>query len=477
MRTNLTPLSSLGLTLACLVTASQAAEQKPNLIVIMCDDLGYADVGFNGSREIPTPNIDRIAKEGVRFDSGYVTYSVSSPSRAGLITGRYPQRFGYERNPIYRPDELNIGLPLTEMTIAESLKKAGYTSGIIGKWHLGAHRKNHPCNRGFDEFYGHLGGGHHYFPHQLIHPNSYEIHNESKSYATHIMRNHGHVKTSEYLTDEFSREAQEFVERHKDKPFFLYLAYNAPHTPMQATPKYLSRFPDLKGRRKTYAAMVSAVDDGVGGLLNKLDELKIADNTIVFFLSDNGGPEPHNSSDNGVLREGKSSSYEGGFRVPFAMRWGSKIKAGMDYKYPITSLDIFATISALSKSPTAKPLDGVNLIPYLTGEKSGPPHEYIYLRKLDEGRYAVRHHDYKLLVFGKKKQYQELYNLAEDIGENNNLIKEEVEIAAKIDKERLKWDKELIDPVFDGLGSERKKKQDEKDRLEQQKKKQQQKKN
>ncbi len=450
----------LSLALSCLPLVSHAAEQKPNFIVIICDDLGYRDVGFNGSKDIPTPHIDTIAQQGVRFDSGYVTYSVSSPSRAGLMTGRYPQRFGYERNPLYRPNERGTGLPFDEMTIAESLKKVGYRSGIIGKWHLGAHRDNHPCKRGFDEFFGHLGGGHFYYPHQLTLPDSYQIHDESPSYRSLIMRNHEHVKISEYLTDEFSREAVDFVTRHKDKPFFLYLSYNAPHTPMQATPKYLARFPHLKGRRKTYAAMVSAVDDGVGALLKRLEELGIADHTVIFFLSDNGGPEPHNSSDNGELREGKSSTYEGGFRVPFALRWRDKLQGGTDYKQPISSLDIFATISAATQSPTSKPLDGVNLLPYLRGEKKGAPHAAIYLRKYDQGRYAIRHQDYKLLIFNKKngESRRELYNLSEDVSETKNLISTQPERADHIDKLRQGWEAQLIAPTFLGLNSKKKKK-------------------
>ncbi len=442
---------------ASLIPLTAVTEDKPNLIVIICDDLGYADVGFNGSKDIPTPHIDSIAQEGVRFDSAYVTYSVSSPSRAGLMTGRYPQRFGYERNPRYRPNQLEIGLPLTEMTLAESLKKVGYHSGIIGKWHLGAHKKNHPCNRGFDEFFGHLGGGHMYLPEQLVHEDSYQIHTESQSYRTLIMRGHEHVKTTRYLTDEFSHEAVEFVKRNAKSPFFLYLAYNAPHTPMQATEKYLDRFPDLKGRRKTYAAMVSAVDDGVGALLNELDKQGIAENTIIFFLSDNGGPEPHNSSDNGALRDGKGSVYEGGFRIPFAMRWAKKVKGGWSYEHPISSMDIFATIAAYVQAPISQPLDGVNLLPYLEEKKKDAPHPFIYLRQHDAGRYALRHGNFKLLNFTKSKNKKvELYDLSKDISESTNIIDKHSDIVEQMDKKRLEWDKQLIPPIFEGLNSGRK---------------------
>jgi len=426
--------------------------QKPNIIVIIADDLGYADVGFNGCKDIPTPNIDRIATNGVKFTNGYVTYSVCGPSRAGLLTGRYPQRFGYERNPQYRPHDPNMGLPKEEKTLAEALKQVGYTSGIVGKWHQGADISNHPLNRGFDEFFGHLGGGHAYFPELLTIKDSYSVDSdEGVSYKTWIMRNHEPIQTKKYLTDEFSDEAVRFVEKHQKQPFFLYLAYNAPHSPLQATQQYLDRFPNIEDKkRKTYAAMVSAVDDGVGKVLDKLESLKLDKNTLVYFLSDNGGPEKDNSSDNGVLREGKSSIYEGGYRVPFAMQWIGTVKPSV-YDNPISSLDIFATIASLSKTPIKAdcPLDGVNMIPYITGKNKGLPHETIYLRKFDEKGYSVRHKDLKLVL--KKDGIPQLYDLKKDIGEQNDIAKQFPDEVKKLDKIRLEWDSQLIDPIFEGL--------------------------
>lgn len=425
---------------------------KPNLIVIMADDLGYTDVGFNGCADIPTPNIDRIADNGVIFTDAYTTFSVCSPSRAGFITGRYPQRFGYERNVQYRVDDPDMGLSKEETTLASFLKKAGYKSGVIGKWHLGAHISNHPLSRGFDEFYGHLGGGHRYFPEELTIEDSYAATDEPESYRTWIMRNHTPEKTDEYLTDEFSNEAVKFVKRYKDESFFLYLSYNAPHSPMQATEKYLSRFPHISNsKRKTYAAMVSAVDDGVGRLMDKLAELEIEENTIVIFLSDNGGPEQVNASDNGALREGKGSVYEGGFRVPFAMQYKAKLKKGV-YRNPISAMDIYATMAALTHTPTnpGKPLDGVNLIPFLTGQDAGIPHPTIYLRKFDQQRFAVRDGNYKLVTLNNG-EVKELYNLNEDISEQYNIIGEFPGVAAQIDTLRSEWAKQLIDPVFLGL--------------------------
>lgn len=427
-------------------------QTKPNLIVIMTDDMGYADVGFNGCTDIPTPNIDRIAKNGVRCTNGYVGYAVCGPSRAAFMTGRYGQRFGFERNPQYRPEDPNMGLPKEERTIASVLKPAGYTSGVVGKWHLGAHKSNHPLNRGFDFFYGHLGGGHQYFPKALKLKDSYAVNNESNSYRTWILKNHEPVPPRKYLTEEFSEAAVEFLESNQNKPFFLFLSYNAPHCPLQATEKSLSRFPKLTGKRKTYAAMVSCVDDGVGQLLDKLDELKLTEKTLLFFLSDNGGPETKNGSDNGVLRGGKGSAYEGGFRVPFAVQWKGVIPAGKTYHKPVSSLDILGTIASLTgvKPDPGRELDGINLIPYLTGKDAGDPHKGIYLRKFDNGVHTVRSGKYKLHRYGTKNQVM-LYNLENDIGEQNDIADKHPDKIEELEKMRLKWDSELIEPRFLGL--------------------------
>lgn len=354
-----------------LAVALAHGARKPNMIVIMCDDLGYADVGFNGCKDIPTPNIDRIAENGVRCTSGYTSYSVCGPSRAGFMTGRYGQRFGFERNPQYRTDDPNMGLPKEEKTFGEALGPVGYATGVVGKWHLGAHPSNHPLNRGFDYFYGHLGGGHRFMPEELTIQDGYTATNEEESYRTWIMKNHEAIPPAKYLTDEFSDAAVEFIDRSKDRPFFLFLSYNAPHLPLQATDEYLARFPKLEGDRKIYAAMVSAIDDGVGQVFDKLEEYKLLEKTILVFLSDNGGPEPKNASDNGPLRGGKGDSWEGGFRVPFAVQWKGTLPAGTEYHHPVSALDIMGTIVDLADAPVdpKRPLDGINLIPYLAGKK------------------------------------------------------------------------------------------------------------
>ena len=432
-------------------------DRPPNLIVIMTDDHGYADVGFNGCKDIPTPNLDSIASNGVRFSNGYVSYAVCSPSRAGLLTGRYEQRFGHERNPQWTPSDPDSGLPRSETTLADSLGKVGYKSGIIGKWHLGAHPDLHPLKRGFNEFFGHLGGGHRYFADDLTIKDTDDAKDEDDSYRLWIMRDHTPVRTTGYLTDEFSDEAVKFIGRHKDGPFFLYLAYNAPHTPLQASGKYLSRFPDIQNpKRRTYAAMVSAVDDGVGRVLSTLRELDLEKDTLVVFLSDNGGPTTVNASSNAPLRGAKGSPWEGGSRVPFAAQWPGHIPKQTVYDAPVISLDIFATIAALAKAPVSadRPLDGVNLIPFLSGEKSGAPHEAIYLRMFDKGAYAVRGGDFKLVI-PEKNHAPELYNLKQDVAESRNIAAESSEVAASLDQKRLAWDKQLIKPLFDGLSMPR----------------------
>lgn len=431
---------------------------NPNIIIILTDDMGYKDVGFNGCEDIPTPNIDRIANEGVKFSSGYVSYAVSGPSRAGLLTGRYQDRFGFSRNPIFSPKDSEMGLPLSEQTLADIVKSAGYKTMGIGKWHLGAHPLLHPNARGFDAFFGFLGGGHRYLPEEWIINSDNDAKGEGESYRTKLQYNGKTVEEEEYLTDVFSREAVSFVKENAGHPFFLYLAYNAPHTPLQATEKYLDRFRHINDeKRRTYAAMVSAVDDGIGLLLEQLEASNISDNTIVFFLSDNGGPEGDNSSDNGILRGGKSSYYEGGIRVPFAMRWPKKIKAGQVCETPVISLDIATTIVAnMDEKTTIKnKLDGIDLLPVVTNPVKNAPKRTLFWRMYDRQEYIARNGDgvFKVLL---KTSGEELYNLDEDVSErrnllNDNLYKEEYEALVK---ELELWIQQLKKPAFLGLTKE-----------------------
>ena len=452
-----------------LLTTSVAAK-GPNLVIILTDDQGYADVGFNGSPDILTPNIDTIAANGVRFTNGYVSFPVCAPSRAGLLTGRYQGRFGFTTNPTINPKEERAGIPVEEKNIAEVLGQVGYTSMIIGKWHMGTHPMHHPLNRGFDEFYGFLSGGHDYFPESLTLNDLSEVTEKWGWYRTKLIHNRTRVETDEYLTDELSNEAVSFVERHHadEKPFFLYLAYNAPHTPMEATQKYLDRFPNLTGKRKTYAAMLSAVDDGVGRVLAKLREHDLEKKTLVFYLSDNGGAT-NNGSINTPLRAHKGSLYEGGIHVPFAAQWEGTLPAGVDYDLPVISLDIMATIAALADAPISldRPLDGVNLIPHLTGKNPGPPHTQLFWRKFNNMSRAIRFGDFKLVDTDGNTEDMELYDLNKDISEKNLLAKRKYDAGGSEDptngqayrisemmKLWEKWSKGLKPLAFPTLGED-----------------------
>lgn len=433
--------------------------ERPNLIVIMTDDQGYADVGFNGCKDIPTPNIDRIANEGVKFTDAYVSFPVCGPSRAGFLTGRYQDRFGFTTNPTIDPNNPIAGLPVQEETMATVLKKDGYKSGIVGKWHMGTNAVFHPLERGFDYFYGFLSGGHNYFPDQLTLKDLSEVTKKWEWYRTKIIENRKTVETDDYLTDELSDAAVGFIKKQikEEQHFMLYLAYNAPHTPMQATEKYLSRFPNIEDkRRKTYAAMVSAVDDGVGRVLKALEDGGIDENTIVVFLSDNGGAK-NNASDNGPLRGRKGDLFEGGIRVPFAMQWKGVIPGGQTYKKAISSLDIMATIIAQTdvKINPERPLDGVNLIPYLTGKNNGEPHNYLFWRKWEQNAMAIRHGNNKVVADRNREQNPpELYNLSQDLGEQYNLKTKEENTYNHLLLEWEKWNEQLKDRVFPTLGKD-----------------------
>jgi arylsulfatase A-like enzyme len=429
-------------------SAWAATTSPPNLIVILTDDQGYHDVGFNGCKDIPTPNLDSIASNGVCFTSGYIASALSSPSRAGLLTGRYPQRFGYERDQEWQPNNPNAGLPLSETTLADVLGKAGYETGFIGKWHLGFNPAMNPLKRGFGEFFGFLGAGHRYEPDELVIDQTRKVKSEYDSWRLWLTRNYELVKTTNYVTDELSDEAVRFVVRHKDNPFFLLLSYNAPHDPLQAPEKYLSRFPKIQGiHRRTYAAMMSAVDDGVGAVLAELRRQGLVEQTLVVYLSASGGALDWNSSDNFPLRGAKGSPWEGGWRVPFTMQWPGHLPKGMFFDQPVLSLDIFATITALANAPVNPevPLDGVNLVPYLTGLKTGAPHDSVYMRIAERGGYAVRSGEYKLVVPSTDKP-AELYNLSRDISECNNLAAAKPEAMQELVKKYAGW-RQAMTPV------------------------------
>jgi arylsulfatase A-like enzyme len=421
--------------------ADQSARRKPNVVLIVADDLGYADLGCQGqSKDVKTPNIDALAASGVRFTNGYVSCPVCSPTRAGLLTGRYQQRFGFEWNPKAQQEEAIFGIPADEVLLPQCLKSAGYATGAIGKWHLGSKAGMEPYKRGFDEFFGFLGGAHRYIKNDPASPND----------ANTIRRNEQPVGEKAYLTDAFTREAVAFIDRHKDGPFFLYLPYNATHTPLQAPPKYLARFPDeTDENRRTFLAMLSAMDDGVGQVLARLRELKLDDDTLVIFLSDNGGPTPGNTSLNTPLRGTKGSTFEGGVRIPLMMRWTGRLPAGKVDDRVVVQLDLFPTILAAAgvEPPAGRKLDGKDLLPYLTGASAGAVvHDTLFWRF--GPRRAVRSGDWKLQWNGD--DVPRLYDLAKDVGEATDVAAANPEVAQRMMASWKAWDAELMAPRWPG---------------------------
>ncbi len=406
-------------------------KNQPNIVIIVADDLGYMELGVQGSTDVPTPNIDSIANSGVRFTNGYVTCPVCSPTRAGLLTGRYQQRFGHEHN-LGGADE-PVGLSLKETTIADSLKKAEYVTGIFGKWHLGSQPQYHPLKRGFDEFFGFYGGLHDYMDYKI-----------DKTSSNNIMRMDKPVVDG-YTTDVFAREATDFIERHKAEKFFVYLPFNAVHGPLQATEKYLARLPNVENqRRRTFLAMLSALDDGVGKVLTKIKELELEKNTLIFFFSDNGGPFG-NTSRNTPLRGQKGQVFEGGIRVPFFIKWTGHIPEGLVYNYPVISLDAHYTALAVAGGTVPDNLDGVNLLPYITNEIKTPPHQQLFWRMGVQK--ALRDGDWKILTTIEDPKWQ-LYNLAEDVSEKTNLAEKKREIVDKMDNIYSEWNNKMVAPAW-----------------------------
>lgn len=429
---------------AMLAGAAYAAE-RPNILVILADDLGYADLGFQGCQDIPTPHLDALAKRSVRCTSGYVTHPFCSPTRAALLTGRYQQRFGHENNPVWLPEDAKAGLPLTQTTLPQVLKTAGYSTACIGKWHLGAHESLHPNRRGFDDYFGLLGGGHIYVPGGR----------GGVEYQIPMDRNGKPEPLNGYLTTVLGREAASYIQGHKaqagnaSQPWFLYLAFNAPHTPLQATDELLARVRHIEDEtRRGYAALLIGLDDAIGQTLKALRESGQEQNTLVFFFSDNGGPIGVTHSSNSPLNGAKGTTYEGGVRVPYLVSWPGKLPQGKTFDQPVSSLDVFATAAELTGAtvPANHPLEGVNILPYLTGEKPGSPHERLFWRAGGGVRWAVREGDYKLVKMDD--QQPQLFNLAQDIGEKHSLAEAQPAIAARLAAAYETWNKDNVAPVF-----------------------------
>lgn len=427
-----------------LIAAScvMKAQEQPNIVFLFSDDAGYADFGFHGSKTMITPNLDKLAREGVRFTQAYVSDPTCGPSRAGILSGKYQQRFGYEENnvpgfmsPVSAADDEEMGLPVDMPTMGDYMSSLGYRTAYFGKWHLGGADRFHPTERGFDEFYGFRGGARSYFPyHGMPKQPMNRLESNFAEYAEH----------AGYLTDALGEATVQFIERNEKQPFFAFVAFNAVHTPMDAKPEDLAQYPGLKGNRQKVAAMTLALDRACGKIMDRLEELGLADNTIIVFSNDNGGPTDKNASSNYPLSGTKSNHLEGGIRVPFVARWAGHFKAGTKYDLPVSTLDLLPTFFAAGGGnvDTITDIDGTNLIPYIKGENDALPHQRLYWKR--DVRAAVRDGDWKLIRYSDRPA--ELYYLPKDIAEEKNLAAVYPERVKKMFKMIYDWESTLLRP-------------------------------
>ena len=419
-----------------LIAPATAAQPKPNILLIVADDLGYGELSCQGNQQLATPQIDSLAKNGIRFTNAYVSAPVCGPSRAGLITGRYQQRFGFEFNLTSGGG----GLPPGEQTLADRLKAAGYVTGMFGKWHLGTGKSHHPTQRGFDWFYGFMPACRTY----QVRPGEM-----GKSLLAD-----GTEKPT-YLTDTQAEEAVAFIEQHREKPWFVYLPFGAVHAPparpgdllpQASPPKYRDRFAEVTDpKRRTFLGMELAMDDAIGAVLAKLRALQLEENTLIFFISDNGGPTWQTTSSNHPLRGSKGDVLEGGVRIPLIVQWKGHVPADKVDDRPVISLDIVPTALAAAGIVPAKPenLEGVNLLSYLTGRQPELPSRVFCWRY--GKKYAARTGDWKLADQGDGAK---LYDLKSDIGEQHDLAAQEPEKVKQLQAAYDAWNARNVEPKW-----------------------------
>ncbi|WP_075589692.1 sulfatase family protein [Labilibacter marinus] len=423
----------------------QAKKKKtPNVLIILSDDQGWGDVGFNGCTDIPTPNLDALAADGVICSQGYASHPYCSPSRAGLLSGRYQHRFGHECNLPYTTAKADDGLPLDELMMSELFKEEGFKTCAIGKWHLGDSIAYWPNKRGFEDWYGFWGGGMSYWGDT----------GKGRGPMGGVLRDGEPVPMSEitYLTDNFSEEAVDYIDEYskEDKPFFMYLAYNAPHSPIHATKQYTDMVSHIEdGYRAAYAAMVVGMDVGVGKVIQKLKDAGEYENTIIFYYSDNGAATNGASSE--PYRGHKGMLFEGGIRVPFCVTWKGKIEGGKVYDKAVSALDIFPTALAATdvKCPKGKNLDGVNLMPFLNGENQASPHETLFWRYSDGAGYAVLRGKYKMVMSGFKNNDFFLFDIEKDPFEHTNIASENPAKLAELKKAYQEWNKGTVPGLWE----------------------------
>ncbi|MBU3005417.1 sulfatase-like hydrolase/transferase [Paraglaciecola arctica] len=428
-----------------VLSSNTFAAKQPNILLILSDDAGYADFGFQGSSEMKTPSLDALAKQSIRFEQAYVSAATCGPSRAGLYTGKYQQRFGFEENnvPGYMSQsglhDMEMGLPLNQKTLANYLQDLGYTTALFGKWHQGDADKYHPLKRGFDEFVGFRGGSRSYFE---LSPQQRKVHPQDQ-----WERGFGKIeKVDKYLTDLLADEAIRFIQKPQKAPFMAVLSFNAVHTPMEVVNQHLALFPELKGKRQQLAAMTYAMDLAIERVLQSLVDSGVEKDTLVIYTNDNGGPSDTNHSNNYPLSGSKANHLEGGIRVPMLMRWPKRLAANATYGYPVSLLDLLPTFVDIAGGDwqAIKDIDGVSLLPYITGENLTRPHQTLFWKK--ENRGAIRDMDWKLLRFPDRPA--QLYNIATDISEQHNLASQHPEKVKQLYQLLFAWELTLERPLW-----------------------------
>ncbi len=476
MFTVLRNCSTLALVVAAALTIASfaPAADRPNVIVIVADDLGYGEPGCYGGRDIPTPHLDSLARQGVRFTNAYVTAPFCAASRAALLTGRYQTRFGFEFNPIGPANaDPAIGLPLTETTLPDVMRGAGYATALVGKWHLGGGPRFHPQRRGFDAFFGFLHEGHYYVPPpwdghvtwlrrrtlpdggrgRWASPDgrvvwSTHLGNFEPDYDADnpVLRNSQPVDERGNLTDAFSREADSFIARHKAQPFFLLLAYNAVHSPLQGADAYLQKFAHIEDvQRRIFAAMLAQLDDGVGRVLARVRAEGLEERTLIFFLSDNGGPTRELTSSNRPLRGEKGALLEGGIRVPFLLQWKGRIPAGRTENRMASALEILPTAAVAAGATLPAKLDGVDLVPALARPADVPIRVQHFWRVGPQA--ALRAGDWKIHR-GRGDRTWQLFHLAEDVAEERDLAAQQPAKLAELETAWRALDREMAEPLW-----------------------------
>jgi len=412
-------------------------DSRPNIVVILADDLGYGDLGVQGGKDVKTPHIDRLASEGVRLTDYYANHPVCAPSRAALMTGKYQQRFGFDSNPnAAARTSSTYGVPLSEPMLPERLKSLGYATAMFGKWHIGFTPEKAPTSRGFDTFYGFLDGAMAYIP-------------DGPTGDKTMLRGTTPEPMPAHTTEAFATEAISFIAANKDKPFFAYVAFNAVHAPLQSTKPYLEQFthePDPK--RRTHLAMIAALDDAVGAIVDAIDRNGLGKKTLVVFTSDNGGPTWQTTSSNAPLNGVKALVLEGGIRVPAIFRWTGTLPSRKTIPSVAMEFDVTATALAVAGAASTPGLDGVNLLPLLKGAKKGDAHDQLFWRSGDQG--GMRQGPWKLVTVGSATY---LFDLRKDIGEHTNLAKKEPERVRAMEAAWQVWSNAMMRPQRGRTGS------------------------